>query len=148
MRENAYTVQTYVAAQLMLICLIFSGCASMMEQVVPIDQRIMLTRQEGDRGSFVSGQLTVTYNYSITGNNLAMKGLVSHRGRVDSLDVRVLFFDGTGQIIDRRLVYSTGFRSDAAREGGDRSFQKSLTVPPGATGFSFSYSSKERIGRE
>ncbi|MGW8194764.1 MAG: hypothetical protein ACWGOX_10915 [Desulforhopalus sp.] len=139
-------VKTIMTA--VLLSLTFSGCASLMDKTVPVDKRISLTRQEGGKGSFTSGKLTLLYNYRIAGDEMTINGTVSFPHRVDFLNVRLLFLDGAGQVMESRLVYTSGYRTQTIMEKGAQQFRHSLKVPPEASGFSFSYSSQERTGRK
>lgn len=128
-----------------VVSLSLLGCAGSMGGKVPLDRQITLAEGAGTKGSYKTGQVTVTYMFNRSGDNMSLSGTVSHRGGFDDLNVRILFSDAEGQVLKRHLVYSSGYRSRKQPEGG-RNFKEDLKVPPGAVGFSFSYSSKQRSG--
>ena len=77
---------------------------------------------------------------------MTIDGRVQYNHSVDSLDVRVLFLDTSGTVLQQNLVYSSGFRVTRSRIT-DRSFQKTLVVPAGVAGLSFSYVAQPRSSR-
>lgn len=131
----------------LLILLSFGlfGCASP-NKIINEDKRIPLVEKGSDSGVFKDIRLTVEYNYNLTGDKIALAGSAHFNGRYNSLTVFLLFLDTTGRRIDKKLVYSSGYRSMAGTS--DRSFKKTLAVPPGATAISFSHYSEERNSRD
>ena len=83
------------------------------------------------------------YSYKMAGENMNLNGQVQYRRGFDSLNVRVLFLDVSGTILQQNIVYSSGYRVEKSSRS-DMSFQKTLVVPPGVTGLSFSYSAQPR----
>ena len=77
---------------------------------------------------------------------MTIDGQVDYRRRVDSLDVRLLFLDASGTVLQQKIVYSSGYRVDSSRKS-DRSFHETMVVPPGVDGLSFSYSAQPRSSR-
>jgi hypothetical protein len=143
--EKLFDAAAARAAHVFLFLLILfglSGCAGV-ESVVPPDHRILFGERETGQGSFLQGQLTVEYNYRLTGSNIMVDGQVSYLGGVDLLDVRLLFIDAGGKVIKRQIVYFSGFRTNRAWMT-ERSFQETLVVPPGSAGISFSYTAEPR----
>jgi peptidoglycan hydrolase-like protein with peptidoglycan-binding domain len=133
--------QKAFVTMLLVVSMSLIGCAATMK--VPVDRQIELTEGATTQGSYKAGQVSVAYTFNRTGDNMLLDGTVSHYGGFDSLDVRVLFSDADGQVLQRNLVYSTGYRSGRAyKDGGN--FEEKLKVPSGAVGFTFSYSSQPR----
>ncbi|MFW2366624.1 MAG: hypothetical protein ACN4GW_09415 [Desulforhopalus sp.] len=126
---------------LLVVSLSLIGCAA--NTMVPLDRQIQLSEGADTQGSYKTGQVTVVYSYKRTGDNMVLSGTVSHYGGFDSLNVRALFTDAGGQILQRDLIYSTGYRKGRGHKGGS-DFEENLKVPPGAVGFAFSYSSQPR----
>lgn len=120
---------------LLLVC--FLGGCSGAGRVLPVDQRISFGQQDNGNGIFSYGSLTVGYSYQMTDENMIIDGDVNYRGGADSLDVRVLFLDTAGSVLEKKKVYSSGYRVTGSRMV-DRRFKESLTVPPGSAGLSFS----------
>lgn len=127
---------------LLVVLLSLTGCAA---SKVPVDRQIQLTDGMGIQGRYKTGQVSVAYTFNRTGDTMQLSGKISHSGRGDSLNVRVLFTDAAGQVLQRKLVYSTGYRSAGGLVDGGN-FKQQLKVPPDAVGFSFSYSSQPRSG--
>ncbi len=130
---------------LILVSLTFLGC-SMVGRVIPDDKRILLSSEEKGGGTFRDGGCTVEYSYSLAGDRMTMQGQVDYRRSVDSLDVRAMFLDTSGTVVDVKLVYSSGYRESRGRDA-DRSFKETLIIPQGSTGMSFSCSVQERSSR-
>jgi hypothetical protein len=131
-----------VLSLLVLIFFSFFGCSGV-GRVVPVDHRIPFSQKENSQGNFSHGGLTVEYSYHMSGVNMTINGQVYYRGSVDSLDVRVLFLDASGTVLQQDIVYSSGYRVARSRKT-DRTFQETLVVPPGVAGLSFSYSAQPR----
>lgn len=111
------------------------GCA----KVVPVDNRILLDQKENSQGNFKYGGLTVEYSYRLAGGNMILDGQVDYFGDGESLDVRILFLDATGNILQQKVVYSSGYGVSWSRMT-EHTFHKTLVLPPETTGISFSYS--------
>lgn len=133
-----------VLSLLIVVSLGFLGCATV-GQVVPADQQIAFSETGKSGGSYKSGGCTVEYSYDLAGEKMNLRGSASYRTGVDSLDVRVLFLDGTGSVMEQKIVFSTGYRTGKGRGGG---FQEALVMPPGAAGIAFTCSAKERRGKK
>jgi hypothetical protein len=129
---------------LMMLSFGFAGC-SMVGKVVPADKQILLSETGNSGGEFKNGQCTVLYKYSVAGGNMNLAGSASYRGGYDSLNVRALFLDEAGAVLEVKLLYSSGYRVSRSH-GADRSFQNDLPLPPGTAGISFSCSTQERSG--
>ncbi len=125
-----------------LLSLGFYGCGNM-GQVASIDNRLLVSEQKSNQGTYKDGELTLLYNYSLTGDTLNLTGTVYYRGGVDWLNVFILFLDPTGTVLQRKIIYSSGYRVYPPWEA-ERKFQEKLIVPHGATGISFSYFSQPR----
>ncbi|NOR25419.1 MAG: hypothetical protein GQ542_13735 [Desulforhopalus sp.] len=125
---------------LMFLCIL--GCSGV-GRVVPVDHRLPFSQTDNSQGNFSHGGLTVEYSYRLAGVNMTLSGQVSYRRSFDSLDVRVLFLDASGTVLQQNIVYSSGYRVARSRKT-DRTFQETLAVPPGVTGLSFSYSAQPR----
>lgn len=122
------------------------GC-SVVGRVVPVDNRILFGEKEHSQGSYSYGGLTVDYSYRLAGGNMNLAGQVYYGRAVDSLNVRLLFLDATGTVLQQKLVYASGYRVSSSQTT-ERTFKETLVVPPGATGISFSYSDSLRSGRD
>jgi len=124
-----------------VVCFLY-GCSAIGTQVAE-SKRIALTGSQENSGTFKQGMLTIDYNFRLSGDNITLSGKVGYFGGVDSLDVRVLFFDQQGTVIEQKMVYSVPYRKGADSWGG-RNFEKELKVPANAAGFTFDYSSQDR----
>jgi len=127
---------------LLLITFGLAGCAGV-GGFVPADDRILLDEKGAGQGSFRQDSLTVVYSYRLTEDNLTVSGDVDYTWAVDSLDVRLLFLDAAGTVLQKKIVYSSGYRVADSRKT-ERTFQQTMAVPPGAAGISFDYSAQPR----
>ena len=81
-----------------------------MGSVVSVDERMFLNEKKNSQGNFSDGDLTIHYNYSLTGDKLNLAGDASYRGSVDSLDVRFLFLNPTESVMQQKIIYSSKYR--------------------------------------
>ncbi len=114
------------------------GCSGI-GGVVPVDDRILFGGNTTGQGRFHQGQLTVDYRYRLTGGQMHLDGQVDYSFPVDLLDLRLLFLNQSGKVVERKIVYSTGYRLSRSWTA-EHTFQETLTVPTGAVGISFDYS--------
>lgn len=136
------TGKNVVLYLLILISFGLLGCAGV-GRVVSVENRILLGEKEISQGNFSHGGLTVEYRYRLAGGNMTLDGQVYYLGDVDSLDVRILFLDAAGTVLQQKIVYSAGYRVSRSSRT-ERTFQETLVVPTGATGISFSHSVQPR----
>lgn len=137
--------KTGIISLFLLICFGFFGCASSNKSIHE-DKRIPLVEQGSDSGVFKDIRLTVDYSYRQAGDNITIAGSAHFNGRYNSLTVYLLFLDATGKRIDKKLIYSSSYRSMGAKS--DRTFEKTLNVPSGAAAISFSHYYEDYNGRE
>jgi len=130
---------------LIILCFGFLGCASA-NKIISENKRIPLAQTGSDSGVFKDTSLTIDYSYNLAGDKITLTGSAHYRGRISSLSVYLLFLDATGKRIDKKLVAYSGFRS--MDRMSDHVIDKTLVVPSGATGFSFSFYTQEYNGRE
>ena len=141
MKRNsiALTKELVILPLLILATFGLIGCTQV-GRLVPADDRILFNDRETGQGTFNSDGLAVDYTYKLQGRDLNLEGNAWYRGGVDSLNVYVLFLDPAGTVLQQRIAYYSGYR--VFRHWTDSSFQESLAVPPGAAGFTFSYSAQ------
>ncbi len=138
--------KTLILSLFALVSLGFLGCANI-GHIVPVDNRIQLNEKKDNQGNFIDGDLTLNYDYSMTGKNLYLSGDASYRGGVDYLNIYVLFLDQTGTVLQQKIIYSSGYRVYQSWQA-DRKFQTNLVVPNGATALAFAYYSEPRSSRK
>jgi len=138
-----------LSCALILALLGLAGCAGTSSNI-PMERRIDLIHAENNQGNFKSGPFVLGYSYTLTddniisGNsNMILAGQASYSGGFDSLDIRLLFLDQSGTVLQRKIIYSSGYRSNRTR-GSKPAFQKTLRVPPGAASMTFTYSVTDR----
>jgi len=148
-----YSTVSFIRVCLSLVCILtlsnIFGCAGTGSNIPP-EKRVELIRAENNQGSYKSGPFTLEYSYTLTrssmvnsNGNMILAGRALYSGGVDSLDIRILFLDSAGTVLQRKMIYSSGFRSGGAR-GSKHVFQKTLNVPPGSKSLSFTYSVTDR----
>jgi hypothetical protein len=151
MREGAImkryvSVSTEKAVILLLLFLVqlsLFGCANL-GRPISADKRILITEKETSQGIFNDGEITVEYNVSLHGKNVTLAGKVNHRSSLDYLNVFILFLDATGNVLQQKDIYYSGYRVYNEWDA-DRSFRETLVVPPGTAGISFFHSSQPRF---
>ena len=137
-----FVKRTGVLCLLLLISFGLFGCSNM-SHVASIDTRELVSEKKNIQGVYEEGGLIVRYNYSLNGDQMSLTGDVSYKEGVDSLDVRILFLDPAGTVLQQKIIYSSGYRVFPPW-GAERKILINLTVPNGATGISFSYSARPR----
>ena len=134
-------IKTAILYLLVLFCFGASGCAGV-GSTVPLERRLPLIEAENSQGDFSYGGLKVKYSYSLAGSNMILDGVASYDRGYDSLDIRILFLDATGTVLQQEFVYSSGFRTSGKRRSGD--FQKTFAVPAGSVAITFSSYAQDR----
>ena len=148
---NASFVNTGMLCLLLLVFLGVSGCAGV-DSTIPRERWVPLTEAGNNQGDFSYDSLTVKYSYSLTGNslisggsNMILAGKVSYRGGFDSLDIRILFLDAGGTVLQQKIIYSSGYRN-RSEKASNLDVQKTFVVPAGSAAITFTYSVMERSG--
>jgi len=116
-------------------------------RTVPADERVLFSGQETGQWIFHQGGSTIDYSRNLADSEIHLSGKVSYDHSADSLNVYLWFLDASGEVLQQKIVYSSGYRNSTYRENR-RHFQKTLTVPPEAVGISFSFSSQLRRGHK
>ena len=117
----------------LMIILLMTGCAGL--SVVPEPQRIPLDAATA-KDTYQMGQLQVNYDYQLSGAYLDIRGTVRYSFGYGSLSVWLRFLDGEGKILDQKIVYSSGYRTERYKKS-DMSFGDRYTLPAGTTSFTF-----------
>lgn len=134
------SMKNIVLLTVFLVAIVLTGCSGK-GRIVAEDKWISL--QEQGAIDFRQGLLWVTGEYLVEQSQLTVKGTTGLDFGYDSLNVRLLFLDSTGHVLEQTIVYSSGFRVDR-HSRGQRAFDVKLEIPQAAVSFSFSYSSQER----
>lgn len=138
------TVNPKALYLLILVILFLSGCAGMLP-AIPGERQIALTQGDTIKGDYKYGWLILDYNYSLTHNSITLTGKVTYQDRFDSLDVRVLFLDSGGKVLQRKFIYSSGYRTGSGTVS-DYAFHDTFDVPVGSKAITFTSSVRERSG--
>jgi hypothetical protein len=79
---------------------------------------------------------------------MTLDGSAYYTRSVDSLNIYLLFLDEGGNVLQRDIVYSSGYR--VARSWGmtERTFRDQLVVPQEAIGISFNYYAEPRSSQK
>ncbi len=136
--------KTCILYLLILISLTVSGCAGV-GSTVPQERRLPLIETKNGQGDFNYGGLTVKYNYSLAGSNMVLDGVASYQRGFDSLDIHVLFLDAAGTVLQRKFIYSSGYRTGVNRASAI-DFKKNFAVPAGSAAITFSAFAQDRSG--
>jgi hypothetical protein len=138
---------TTIRYLLILVSLSLSGCAGL-GQNVSVEDRILFNEIEKSQGRFTQDGLTVDYSYRLVGRNMILDGSANYTRSVDSLNIYLLFLDEGGNVLQRDIVYSSGYR--VARSWGmtERTFRDQMIVPLEAVGISFNYYAEPRTSQK
>lgn len=105
---------------------------------VPEGKRITLTPGGPRSGAANTSDLTVSYEYQLLDPQaLRLSGRISGlQWRSDSVTVSVVFTDAEGRVLERQLVFSTGYRPSTYELRTWR-FDHQLKLPAGTTAMAF-----------
>ena len=109
----------------------------MVGSVVPVEKRVELLQTGTIQDIFKSNGLVVDYRYTLRDGSMLLSCSAALNFQVNSFDVRLLFLDAQGTVLQQKVVYSSKLQND----------QKSMNVPPGTGSISFTYSSQPFRGR-
>ncbi|MEE4242382.1 MAG: hypothetical protein V2I36_13015 [Desulfopila sp.] len=144
MKSNQRVMQKDTAILLLqIIVLLFLFGCSVVGTNIPESERIAFAGSQESTGTFKQGLLTIDYSYRLSGSKLSIAGNVGYLGGVDYLDVRVVFLDQQGVVLEQKIVYAIEYRK-ARGYSEVRNFEKILEMPVNSAGFSFVYSSQDR----
>ena len=120
---------------LVLVFLSLFGCATV-GSIVPVEKRVALSEARTIQDTFKADGWRVDYSYIIREGTMSITCRPSVRFKVEAFDVRILFIDVQGTVLEQKLVYSSG----------QRNTEKSFDLPSGTVGISFTYSSQPYRG--
>jgi len=120
------------------------GC-SMVGSIVPTAQRLNLVETNVNESMFKSGDLNVIYSYDFQGTLFKITGKTTKPQGLDSFNLRLLFLDAEGKVLQQSIIATVGFREDR-RASPELNFTKTLQLPTNTAGISFSYSGISRTG--
>lgn len=137
MHENSIAprIERSLYGLLVLFCCTLLGCA-VVGSVVPVEKRIALSETKNIQETFQADGLRVEYSYTVSDGILSLKCSASVRFHMKSFDVRLLFLDAQGTVLQQKVVYSSTRGSINER----------LDIPEGAAGISFTYSGQPYRG--
>ncbi len=122
------TGKTRIWVLLLLVLLSLSGCAGLVRNV-PVEDRILFSQDEKTDGRFTENGLTVDYSYRLAGNNMVLEGSAHYYRSVDSLNVYLVFIDENGNVLQRDIVYYSGYRVSHSWGMIDQTFMMNWLFP-------------------
>jgi len=131
---------------MMMIFFLVLGC-SMVGSIVPTAQRLNLVETGANEMVFKNGNLNVIYSYDIQGTLFNITGRTNKPQGLDSFNLRLLFLDADGKVLQQSIIATVGFREDR-RAASELNFIKTLQLPTNTSAVSFSYSGIARTGRQ
>ena len=144
--NGGHSKALFITCAIALIFFFSLGC-SMVGRVVPLSQRMELVGTGAKDVVFKNRDLNVIYSYDIHGSLLNITGKTYKPQGLDSFDLRLMFLDNEGKVLQQNLIVSVGFRSGQMGPN-ELNFQKTLQLPANTSGISFNYSGFTRMGRE
>lgn len=132
---------------LILVSLSLSGCAAMIPNV-PVENRILFGEEGKSQGRFSEEGLTVDYSYRLVGRNMTLDGSLYYTRSVNSLNVYLLFLDKGGDVLQRNIIYYSGYRVERSLGKSEQTFHDQLVVPQEAVGISFTYYAEPRTSQK
>jgi len=124
-----------------LLTTVLSACQSIGTSLIAPDKRIALQPGGPHQGEADTGDLVVAYTYRLLpdqqGQIQISGGIRSSRTRGDMTNVYLNFVNDTGQVLDRKILYSSGFKKDVYTRRPS-TFDTTLTLPPDTVAIAFS----------
>lgn len=119
------------------------GLFSSRGKAVKEDRRLALLQGGPHNGVWQTHEVWVDYHYIFDQKNVQRPGVIELNGYVgyriqglDFLTVSVNFLDIGGKILDKKLIYNSGYR---LLYGKKVSFKSKVETPPGTTAMAFTY---------
>ena len=114
------------------------------------ENRITLQPDGPHQGEADTGELVVAYAYRLapeSNQEIHVKGGIrSAKFRGDAVNVYLNFLDNAGNVLDKKILYASGFRRDVYVRRPS-TFDTTLPLPPGTAAIAFSSSVKPSAGR-
>jgi hypothetical protein len=118
-----------------------SACQSMGTAPITPDRLITLEPAGPHQGDADTGDLALAYIYQLkegTVPEIQISGRIrSARSRGDKTSVYLNFVDSNGQVLDRKILFSTGYKQDVYVRRPS-TFDTTLPLPPDTTAIAFS----------
>jgi len=114
------------------------------------EKRITLQSDGRHQGEADTGELVVAYAYRLgpeSNQEIHVKGGIrSAKFRGDAVNVYLNFLDNAGNVLDREILYASGYRRDVFVRRPS-TFDTTLPMPPGTAAIAFSSYVKPSAGR-
>ena len=119
------------------------------QRAIAEQNRIPLSQDASYEGTWESSDVSLDYNYVRQAGTIKLSFQGRAKAKYDQLIVRVVFLDAQGNILDRKIVYNSGFRGELSRSKKYRkkSFTKTFELPPQTTHMAFQSLLKPYVGR-
>ena len=119
------------------------------QRTVAEKDRIPLSQDASNQGTWESSDVSLDYQYVRQGEKITLTFQGRAKAKYDQLIVRVAFLDAQGKILDRKIVYNSGYRGELSRSKKYRKkrFEKSFEIPPQTTHMAFQSLLKPYVGR-
>ena len=114
------------------------------------ENRITLQPDGPHQGEADTGELVVAYAYRLapeSNQEIHVKGGIrSAKFRGDAVNVYLNFLDNAGNVLDKKILYASGYRRDVYVRRPS-TFDTTLPLPPGTAAIAFSSYVKPSAGR-
>ena len=114
------------------------------------ENRITLQPDGPHQGEADTGEIVVAYTFRLgpeSSREIDVKGGVrSVKFRGDAVNVYLNFLDNAGNVLDREILYASGYRRDVYFRRPS-TFDTTLSLPPGTAAIAFSSYVKPSAGR-
>ena len=133
-----------------IVLIVCQSSFAISRQAVAPKDRIALSESIQHRGSWKSGDIILEYQYDKLPDvtKLSIQGS-ANVCLMDEFKVWVLYLDDNGKILERKLVYASGYRSNPSIGRQYKlSFENAFEMPPEITYLAFRTFVRPRIGRD
>ena len=123
---------------LFFLLLVLIPCQSSLarsKKPVSPENRIAIVDVNQNSGSWDSSDVILTYQYDTLSGSIRLNVRGKAKQKYDELKVWVLFVDAEGMVLDKKLVYGSGYRTGQRSRGF--SAEKTYTLPPKTTSMAF-----------
>ena len=132
-----------------ILLLVFQySCVSPGQMAVAPERRIPLFESTPYEGTWESSDVALEYQYVKQTDVIQLSVTGEAKRGYDELNVWVLFVDADGKVLEKGIIYNSGFRSGTSKQRPHKgSIEKTFKMPLATSYIAFQSSSKQRLGR-
>ena len=136
----------FVLLAILLAAFQFS-CVSSGQMAVAPENRIPLSKDAPQEGSWESSDVTLKYQYVEQADVIQLSVTGKAKRKFDQLTVWVLFLDAQGKVLETKSIYNSGFRTGTSKSSAHKGkIERTFKMPLETTNIAFRSSLTPRSG--